>query len=160
MPPRLPLVLPLVAAVLAGMPALAQEGGAPAKDGGPEAVDFGTDSSEWAMDGECDDRRFAGDGMATSLSWINVGRDATDCRALVGSGGLRLWNWAEALAATQCDAIDFGDDTGEFADDGECDDIRFEGPASASGVSTASVGKDAGDCSRLCAFGVIARRDH
>ena len=47
-------------------------------------------------------------------------------------------------------SIDFGDDTGEFARDGECDDARFEGAGMSlpSGVS-GERGRDAADCRRL-----------
>ncbi len=47
-----------------------------------EPIDFGDDSSEWANDGECDDSRFEGDGMASRLLDQNLYRDATDCRNL------------------------------------------------------------------------------
>ncbi len=126
----------------------------------PASIDFGDDSSEWANDGECDDRRFVGQGMATSIGWANVGRDATDCRGLYDRGSIRVWNILEAQAATQCSAISFGDDTGEFPNDGECDDIRFEGLASASGLREANAGKDASDCMRLCAYGLVSLRDY
>ncbi len=46
------------------------------------AIDFGDDTSQWANDGECDDLRFTGPGMAAagSLSADNIRRDASDCR--------------------------------------------------------------------------------
>ncbi|WP_210529421.1 hypothetical protein [Rubellimicrobium arenae] len=147
-------------------PAPAPTGSAPGGKGSaatPAAtagVNFGNDSSEWANDGECDDRRFVGQGMAASISWASVGRDASDCRTLHDAGALRLWDWAEARAATQCAALDFGDDAGEYAHDGECDDLRFEGPGAAGALGEATVGHDASDCSQLCAFGVVALRDY
>lgn len=126
---------------------------------GAQDIDYGDDSSDWARDGECDDRRFAGPGMAGSLGWRNTGRDATDCSRLLASGKVNYWNFGAALAATQCDAIDFGDDSGEYALDDECDDMRFEGPGMASGVSIDNIRKDASDCSRMCRFGIIALRE-
>jgi len=124
-----------------------------------QSIDYGDDSSDWARDGECDDRRFAGPGMAASLGWRNVGRDASDCAALVDKQRIALWDFGAALAATQCTAIDFGDDSSEYARDDECDDMRFEGPGMASGVSADNIRKDATDCLHMCRFGVIALRE-
>ncbi len=124
-------------------------------------INFGDDSSQWANDGECDDRRFVGTGMATAVfSLANIGRDATDCQNLHEAGQIQLWDATAAAAATQCDAIDFGDDTSEFANDGECDDIRFEGLGSASGLSSENTGRDATDCSQLCSYGAVSLRDY
>ncbi len=123
-------------------------------------VNFGNDDGEWARDGECDDRRFVGPGMASGLSWVYVGMDATDCRAAYDAGQVRLWNSADSHAATTCAAIDFGNDLGAYPQDGECDDIRFEGPSTASSLDPANLGGDATDCTRLCAFGVISLRDY
>lgn len=155
MTPRLTALLAL--ALLAGGTAAAEGGPDYGNDYGP---DYGNDSSEWAGDGECDDRRFAGDGMALTLTWAHVGRDATDCRALVEAGSLRAWDWAKARAATACEALDFGDDEAEVARDGTCDDPRFEGPAAAGAVSGAHLRHDASDCRQLCAFGAVALRDY
>ena len=58
---------------------------------GGGAVDFGDDSSRWANDNECDDKRFAGPGMtATPLLDEDIGHDATDCRTAYEAGRLRL----------------------------------------------------------------------
>lgn len=123
-------------------------------------INFGTDDGEWMLDGECDDRRFVGAGMASSVSWNYVGLDASDCRDAYEKGWITLWNMADAHAATICAAIDFGDDSGAYPQDGECDDIRFEGPSTASGLTPDNLRGDASDCLRLCAFGVIALRDY
>ena len=133
---------------------------APAQSTAPVQVNFGDDSSQWPNDGECDDRRFVGQGMAASLSWASVGRDASDCRALFETGSIRLWNPLEAQAATQCAALDFGDNTSQFANDGECDDPRFEGLGVAGGVNASERGHDAADCSQLCVFGAASLRDY
>ena len=54
-------------------------------------VDFGDDASVFAMDGECDDPRFMGDGMtSTSLLEEDIGHDATDCRTAYEAGRLSL----------------------------------------------------------------------
>jgi len=123
-------------------------------------VNFGNDDGEWSIDGECDDRRFFGAGMAASLSWEFIGADATDCREAFKAGTVQLWVPADAQAATQCNAIDFGNDNGEYPMDGECDDRRFEGPAVARILSPDNVKGDATDCSRLCSFGVISVREY
>lgn len=137
-----------VALALSAAPAFAQN------------INFGSDTSEWARDGECDDRRFYGEGMAITVTWQYIGQDATDCRLAYEAGRVKLWNMADALEATQCAALDFGDDSGDYPNDGECDDNRFEGLAVAHVLLPDYVGKDASDCSRLCAFGAIALRDY
>lgn len=53
-------------------------------------VDFGDDSSMWASDGECDDSRFEGDGVASSLIDSDIYHDASDCRTLYDAGAIRL----------------------------------------------------------------------
>lgn len=123
-------------------------------------IDFGDDSNEYANDGECDDRRFRGATMASSLNWERAGRDATDCRTGFESGQLSLWILADAVAATDCAAVDFGDDSGEYTNDDECDDPRFEGLATASILVPDDLGKDASDCRRLCELGVLGLRDY
>lgn len=55
-----------------------------------DGIDFGDNSSLWSNDGECDDPRFDGDGMAISLTDENQGRDATDCQQLYSAGRIRL----------------------------------------------------------------------
>jgi len=57
---------------------------------GGDKVEFGDDSSQWANDGECDDPRFEGRGMAATLLAEDLGKDASDCRALYEAGDIRL----------------------------------------------------------------------
>ena len=121
---------------------------------------YGDDGSEYAEDGECDDRRFTGGGMAADLSWDHVGRDATDCRRGVEGGVLTLWDLGVARGATRCDLLDFGDDSSDYAEDGECDDPRFEGPGTDAVMLADDEGRDATDCRRLCEFGVLGLRDY
>jgi len=142
-------------AAFAALPALAQEAGQVV-----DGISFGDDSGDYANDRECDDRRFTGPAMATVLGWPLVGRDASDCIAAYQSGQVTLWVMGDALAKTQCEAINFGSDDGEFPLDDECDDPRFEGPATAFGMSISNLGQDATDCSRACTFGTIALRDY
>lgn len=124
------------------------------------AINFGDDKGDWPKDGECDDRRFYGSAMASNLGWQFVGHDATDCQAALNAGSVALWIEAGSLAATQCTAIDFGDNTGPYPNDNECDDVRFEGRGTASVMNLENLGKDAADCSAQCTFGIISLRDY
>lgn len=126
----------------------------------PVAINFGDDKGDWPKDGECDDRRFYGSAMASNLGWQSVGHDATDCQAALNAGSIALWTEAASVAATQCSAIDFGDDTGPFPNDFECDDVRFEGRGTASVMNLENLGKDAADCSAQCTYAVISLRDY
>ncbi len=101
--------------------------------GGSRAeIDFGDDESEWARDGECDDPRFEGDGMAVTLLDADAYHDATDCRTLVREGRVALRAGSNdtgsgGLAAPldHSGRLEKGDDTlssGEFFDSYE-----FEG---------------------------------
>jgi hypothetical protein len=84
-------------------------------------IDYGDDAGQWANDVECDDARFVGVGMtSTPLLQSDIMHDATDCRTQFQSGNLDLRGIANGL-------IDFGDDLGDWANDDECDDMRFEG---------------------------------
>ncbi|MEO1677585.1 MAG: hypothetical protein AAFU80_05425 [Pseudomonadota bacterium] len=133
---------------LGGLPAIAQN------------IDFGDDSGDYANDGECDDRRFYGPGMATTLDWEQLARDATDCSLAYQSERVRIWNFEDSLAATRCEMIQWGDDESGFPFDGECDDPRFEGRA-VDGVMVADdAGHDATDCRRACEFGLIGLRNY
>ena len=112
-----------------------------------QTPDFGDDSSEWARDGECDDMRFIGAGMAAVLNDEDRGHDATDCR--VAFAQTRVTMRSEELQQRVVDArrIAWGDDEGAFANDGECDDMRFEGEAMTTTVlRVEDVQHDAGDC--------------
>src|SRR5690606_4707200 len=84
-------------------------------------IDFGDDSSEWAKDGECDDPRFTGIGVAGQTLAGDIRRDATDCRAAFEDGTATYEGEADSLA------FDFGSDFSQWANDGECDDLRFTG---------------------------------
>jgi len=53
-------------------------------------IDFGDNSSQWANDGECDDPRFEGDGMATSAIEDDLHSDATDCSEAYQNGSIAL----------------------------------------------------------------------
>ena len=105
-----------VVACFAGGPAMAQ------------SIDFGNDSSEWSNDGECDDPRFAGPGMTTTpLLDSDIRADATDCRTAFKAGTVSLRDGSNP-ADLIVGGVNFGNDQGEWSNDGECDDMRFAGP--------------------------------
>lgn len=132
-------ILTITAAIALGLanPAFAQ------------SINFGNDSSEWANDGECDDGRFTGPGLtSTPLLQDDVLADASDCKAAFQAGQL-------TLAGVSADGtIDFGNDAGDWSNDGECDDMRFAGP----GMTTTpllqdDIMRDASDCRDAFAAG-------
>ncbi|WP_052340996.1 hypothetical protein [Salinarimonas rosea] len=126
-----------------------------------EGIDFGDDSGRWANDGECEDPRFTGEGMAALLLDEDRMRDASDCRRLLEGGAIALRGAAPAPATGPGPAtagIDFGDDTGRWPNDGECDDPRFEGAGMAAQPFEEERLRDAGDCRRLFEGGAVALR--
>ncbi|MBB3992538.1 hypothetical protein GGR95_000157 [Sulfitobacter undariae] len=130
------------------------------QSGMAQSISFGDDSSEWSNDNECDDRRFYGAGMANGLDEDDIGKDRTDCKRGFDMGELKVWDFVQARAATQCDKVNYGDNSSEWAGDGECDDYRFEGPGSDGVQLREDIGKDAKDCRALCDAGKIALRDY
>ncbi len=107
-----------------------------------QSINFGDDSSEWANDGECDDGRFTGPGLtSTPLLEEDVLADATDCRTAFQAGQLRL------AGVSDDGTIDFGNDSGEWSNDGECDDMRFAGPGmTTTPLLQSDIMRDASDC--------------
>jgi len=79
-----------------------------------DGIDFGHDKGTYPTDNECDDPRFAGAGMATiALDPANIGGDRTDCLDAYQNGLVR------SIEASVLDGVDFGDDIGLYANDGE-----------------------------------------
>jgi hypothetical protein len=141
---------------------------APPAPGGQ--IDFGDDTSQWAKDGECDDPRFAGTGSAAELLDADIAKDATDCRTAYEAGTVTLKDTAAAPAetgtspsdiaiASPIDAIDWGDDTSEYAKDNECDDPRFTGSAMGAEPLESNMRKDATDCRAAYEAGTITLKD-
>ncbi|MEX0628119.1 MAG: hypothetical protein WD230_05735, partial [Cucumibacter sp.] len=112
-------------------------------------VDFGDDTSSWANNGECDDPRFEGAGMAVTLLDADTMHDATDCQQAFEAGRITL------LASVPTADVDFGDDTSSWANNGECDDPRFEGPGMAATLLDSDNGHDATDCQQAFDAGRI-----
>ncbi|MDB5613762.1 MAG: hypothetical protein JWQ22_1415 [Devosia sp.] len=118
-------------------------------------IDFGDDSGEFANDGECDDPDFHGTGMAAKPSSANRMADASDCRAAFVAGNISLGQQSEAADVA---AFDYGGDWSEWADDGECDDLRFEGPGADKKLLSEDMSGDATDCKALEATGEVTIR--
>jgi len=88
-------------------------------------VDFGADSGNWTHDGECDDPRFEGTGMASILLDEDLFQDASDCRDLMNKGLIQLISGAAVGGVMQRDRLERGDGTltsGEYRDN-----FTFEG---------------------------------
>lgn len=120
-----------------------------------ETVSFGNDGGEYPNDGECDDPRFIGEGMANTVDNVNISGDATDCASHYERGNIRLARSAAEFAVSACASIDYGNDSSEWARDGECDDPRFAGPGTDSILQINDLRADATDCKRLCEAGDI-----
>lgn len=107
-----------------------------------QTINFGNDSGDYSNDGECDDGRFAGPGMtSTNLIQDDLFSDATDCRNAYEAGNLTLRGVASD------GTVDFGDDSSDYANDGECDDMRFEGPGlTSTDLLEDDIMTDATDC--------------
>ena len=125
-----------------------------------EDIVWGDDGGEYARNGECDDLRFGGAGMTdTPLLFEDVGRDATDCRVAYQQGRLE-WTGGMHGPASAIDRIVWGDDAGEWANDGECDDMRFDGEGMTETPLLADdVGHDASDCRAAFAKGTVVLRE-
>ncbi|GAB5459185.1 MAG: hypothetical protein Hens3KO_22150 [Henriciella sp.] len=106
---------------------------------------YGDDSGDYALDDACDDARFHVDGDDYSYKREHVMHDATDCRNDVEAGTVSM-------------ILDFGDNLGEYADDGTCDDVRFEGEGRSILVTDSHIKKDAADCIAAYQAGTISVR--
>ncbi len=122
------------------------------------AIDFGDNSSEWANDTECDDPRFEGAGMADEVEDTDTLKDAADCQAAFEAGTITL-KAAEIAPPPASDdttaAIDFGDDTGQYPKDGDCDDPRFTGAGAIESAEAVDEMHDATDCKAAFDAGTI-----
>ena len=123
-------------------------------------IDFGDDTSSYANNAECDDFRFAGEGMDAVLLEADMGHDATDCRTLVESGKIAFQQVYSPDyvngAPYATDGVDFGDNTSAYKDNDECDDPRFVGPGMAVVVNEDDNGHDSADCEAKFVAGLVA----
>ena len=130
-----------------------------------QPVDFGDDSSQFAKDGECDDKRFSGTGMtSTPLLDSDVAHDATDCRTAFNQSRLTLATAVPASsgsdAANGVNRIQWGDDASKYAKDGECDDKRFTGAGlTDTPLLDSDIKHDATDCRMAYTQGRLTLRE-
>jgi len=132
-------------------------------------INFGDDSGRFSKDGECDDMRFAGPGMTdTLLIDSDIFHDATDCRAAYRQGRLYYLGGHRTAANTpprsgstsrDTSHIQWGDDNGKYAKDGECDDKRFTGTGMTdTPLLDSDIRHDATDCRTAYAQGRLELR--
>ncbi|MCS6762193.1 MAG: hypothetical protein MO846_09575 [Candidatus Devosia symbiotica] len=80
--------------------------------------------------------------------------DASDCRAAFDLGIISLGSAGARPAAS----FDYGSDTSAYANDGECDDPRFERPSTDKKLLAEDMMADASDCQSLQAQGQVSIR--
>ncbi len=129
------------------------------------AFSFGDNGGTYTNDGECDDPRFGGRGMASSLDYANIGHDAVDCEYLYYQDDiyfeqdLELFEDEDAQSDdfydVEWEESDFGNNNSNYAFNGECDDPRFSGWGMADVLVDGDSGKDSFDCYNLFLDGDI-----
>jgi len=124
-------------------------------------IDFGDNSGPFVDDGECDDPRFEGPGASDFSFEEGELTDAGDCSSLYLEGSLTYIDPASVDSASvamdmDSTSIDFGNDSSLFANDGECDDPRFEGPGAASFSTVEDEMRDASDCRTMFESGQVS----
>lgn len=118
------------------------------------SLDFGDNTAEYASDGECDDARFIGNGMSDVLLTDSIGKDSADCKAAFDAKTITL-NRLHVIPDDNTPII-FGDNTSEFANDGECDDIRFAGKDADEMIFIFDdIGHDGDDCKTAFEAGYV-----
>ncbi|MEO5808036.1 hypothetical protein, partial [Devosia sp.] len=106
-------------------------------------------------DGECDDPRFIGSAAAEAPEDVDTMHDATDCKTAFEAGTVTVKTAAVDGPTPTLADVDFGDDTGQYPKDGECDDPRFTGTAAADEPDDADIRKDATDCKAAFGAGTV-----
>jgi len=84
--------------------------------------------------------------MGAKPTPLGVESDATDCMAAWRADRITPVGEVDVNGYLIKDGIVFGDDSGNYANDNECDDPRFTGKAMASSASAENRGKDRSDC--------------
>lgn len=121
-------------------------------------IDFGDNSGPFTNDGECDDSRFEGPGTPGFTIEEAEFVDAADCSNLYLEGLLTYVDPDSASPSMVVNSagINFGDNSSMFADDGECDDPRFDGPGAAATTFEDNEMRDANDCRNMFESGQIS----
>lgn len=135
---------------------LASGGIAHAQD---DTIDFGNNESNWSDDGECDDPRFEGDGMASSLDRSSIKKDANDCRSLLEEGRISYSSVQYDPDLTSFNGIELGDNSSTWANDDVCDDPRFEGEGMSVSPMHDDILHDRNDCSYGIQLGTLTVAD-
>lgn len=120
-------------------------------------IDFGDNNSPFTNDGECDDPRFEGPGAAAFNVEEGEFTDGGDCSSLFLEGSLTYIDPASVDPGMVVDStgVNFGDNSSMFANDGECDDPRFDGPGAAASASEDDEMRDADDCRNMFESGQV-----
>ena len=121
-------------------------------------INYGADDGNYANDGECDDPRFIGPGTTADVDWTSAGRDATDCRQAVKHNTARYRFDPLNLILTDCDSVEFGHDSSDYANDLTCDDPRFLSFTAPGITVPQNVGKDATDCKQACSLSLLYQK--
>lgn len=124
-------------------------------------LNFGLDMANWAMDGECDDPRFIDAGQSASTSLFanssDQYNDASDCKEAYEEGEIRMIPGMRQR--TPIGLVVFGDDSGDWSHDGECDDPQFRESEGGIGMAQYSLDndrfRDASDCQSLYQSGLV-----
>ena len=119
-------------------------------------IPYGSDTGDYVGDDICDDPRFMGPKVEADQDWTSAGQDASDCKAAVKAGAT-FWYDPNLISVVDCKVTDFGDDSGDGALDGYCDDNRFYGLTMGMSFSSDDF-RDATDCKRACEAGTIFSR--
>ena len=118
-------------------------------------IAFGDDNGMWANDGTCDDPRFEGEGRSGATLRDQVLRDMTDCIEAY-EDALRRGNEFRLTVPDESESeIEFGDNTGSWSFDGECDDPRFDGDGMSEFPNRSHLRRDAVDCYRAYEAGDV-----
>ncbi|MGB8714180.1 MAG: hypothetical protein WCD50_13785 [Onishia taeanensis] len=134
-----------------GMPSDSSSSTTPVNNSGD--IEWGDNTSRWANDGECDDPRFAGEGVHSLNVDEDRYHDAVDCQSLYEQGRITLAS--ESGTVNSSSDIQWGDNTSQWSNDGECDDPRFAGPGVNSNNLAEDRYHDAADCQSLYEQGQI-----
>lgn len=88
-------------------------------------IDFGDNISNWANNGECDDPRFEGQGMAAFLIDSDIFHDANDCAALFNEDSIRLLGADQLILSSRLERGSLSGGDSMRPNDSYLDSYRF-----------------------------------